>query len=106
MGIRQGVFFTKSLHSVVFGEDVRRSSDSLYSVESVGREGKGGEEEVGREWEGGEGGGERQDLRARHEVAVAPARLEDVPKTLEMRYENIERLGKLSEYDEVVKSWV
>jgi len=106
VGIRQGMFFTKSLYSVVFGVNVRRSSDSLYSVEPVGSLGKGGEEGVGREWEGGEGGGERQDLRARHEVAVAPARLEDVPKTLEKRYENIERLGKLSKYDEVMKSWV
>jgi len=93
------MFFIKSLYSVVLDENLR-SSDSLYSVESVESWGRGGYKGVGREG-GGVGvggvgvGGERHDVGVRHEVAVASARLKDVPKILEMRYENIESLGEL-----------
>ena len=102
------MFFIKSLYSVVLDENIR-SSDSLYSVESVESWGRGGYKGVGREGGGGVGGGvgvgvggvgvgvggERHDVGVRHEVAVASARLKDVPKILEMRYENIESLGEL-----------
>ena len=83
MGIRQGIFFTKSLYSVLFGENERRCSDSLYSVESVGSWGRRGYKGVG---------GEREGFGERGKVAVASARQKDVPKILEMRYENIENL--------------
>ena len=103
------MFFIKALYSVVLDENLR-SSDSLYSVESVESWGRGGYKGVGREGGGGGVGvgvgvgvggvgvgvgGERHDVGVRHEVAVASARLKDVPKILEMRYENIESLGEL-----------